>query len=297
MRLLLLCCALLLASCQTLQPLPPLPVWQSPEGLEHAQLGLIRDLHTGATLTPQQLVDRLAAAPRVLVGEQHDNPDQHALQLWLLQALSQRRAQGSVLLEMLTPSQQGRVRQLQAVPVQLADASLASQLAWQPGWDWSLYGPIVRYALAEQGPLLAANLDRAEVMRIYAERPLLQGQWSTASRVSTALLEQIRQSHCGVLPEAQLPAMLAVQQQRDRRMAEALQAAPTPALLIAGAFHVRRDLGVPLHLHDLDAQQAPPLVLMLAEVGQPPLSAASADFVWYSAALPAQDHCAEFLKK
>lgn len=176
MRLLLLCCALLLASCQTRQPLPQLPAWQSPEGVEHAQLGLIRDLRTGATLTPHQLVDRLATAPRVLLGEQHDNPDHHALQLWLLQALSQRRVQGSVLLEMLTPSQQGRVRQLQATPAPLADASLVRQLAWQPGWDWSLYGPIVRYALAGPGPLLAANLDRAESMRIYAERPVLPAQ-------------------------------------------------------------------------------------------------------------------------
>src|SRR5690606_40000804 len=63
-----------------------------------------------------------------------------------------------------------------------------------------------------------------------------------------ALQEQIRVSHCQMLPEAHLPAMLAVQQQRDRRMAQQLIAAPKPAMLLAGAFHVRRDLGVPLHL-------------------------------------------------
>ena len=129
-----------------------------------------------------------------------------------------------------------------------------------------------------------------EIMQIYAQRPSLSGARSTAAPVRERLLADIRESHCGLLPEAQLPAMLAVQQQRDRRMAERLLAAPTPALLIAGAFHVRRDLGVPVHLADLGVESGT-LVLQLAEVGKP-VSAASADFVWYSAALPEQDHCA-----
>ncbi|MNF00072.1 hypothetical protein D3C80_1988370 [compost metagenome] len=84
--------------------------------------------------------------------------------------------------------------------------------------------------------------------------------------------------------------MLAVQQQRDRRMAERLLAAPTPAILLAGAFHVRRDLGVPLHLTDLGAAGGLQ-VLQLAEVGGP-VAATHADFVWYTPAQPLQDRCA-----
>ncbi|MOA37723.1 hypothetical protein D3C78_1593440 [compost metagenome] len=73
-------------------------------------------------------------------------------------------------------------------------------------------------------------------------------------------------------------------------MAERLLAAPAPAVLLAGGFHVRRDLGVPLHLADLGAA-AGLQVLQLAEVGAP-VSAAQADFVWYTPAPPQQDHCA-----
>jgi uncharacterized iron-regulated protein len=139
--------------------------------------------------------------------------------------------------------------------------------------------------------LLAANLERREVMQIYAQVPQLQGPASTAQPVREALFEQIRQSHCNLLPESQLPAMLAVQQQRDRRMAEALLAAPAPSLLFAGAFHVRRELGVPLHLQDLGAAEGVQ-VLILAEVGSQ-VSTASADYVWYTPAQPEQDHCAK----
>ena len=289
MRMLCFCLLILLAGCESREVLPP-PAWLSPEGREHADLGQIRDLRTGRRLSPAQLVEALAVAPWVLVGEQHDNPDHHALQLWLLRSLAQRRPSGSLLLEMLGPDQQARVERAQEATRQgLPPRDLIGALAWQPGWDWSLYGPLLRYALAQPYPLLAANLSRPQMMQVYRRPPTLQGRLSMVKAVQDALLADIRQSHCGLLPEAQLPAMLAVQQQRDRRMAEALLAAPAPAVLLAGAFHVRRDLGVPLHLADLGAR--PGLVLMLAEVGAT-VTAAQADFVWYSAAQPEQDHCA-----
>lgn len=291
MRFALLFCVFL-AGCQAL---PPLPTWQSPEGRGHADLGVIRDLHTGKTLTADELVERLVVAPRVLVGEQHDNPDHHALQLWLLQALEQKRAQGSLLMEMINPDQQAKVDQARGqVQAGQAPGDLFAALAWQKNWEWSMYGPIVRHALAQPYPLLSANLDRSEIMRIYKERPSLQGALSTTPAVQAPLLEQIRESHCGLLPESQLPSMLAVQQQRDRRMAERLLAAPQPALLFAGAFHVRRDLGVPLHLADLGAGQGN-LIVVLAEVGKV-VPADTADFVWYTPALPDKDHCAEMRK-
>lgn len=284
MRFVVLLFCVFLSGCQAL---PPLPTWQAPNGRDHADLGVIRDLHSGEQLTPEQLIERLAPAPRVLVGEQHDNPDHHALELWLLQALEQKRAQGSVLMEMLNPDQQAKVDQARGHEV----ADLPAALAWQKNWEWSMYGPIVRHALAQPYPLLAANLDRSEIMGIYKTRPVLAGSASTAPSVQAPLLEQIRESHCGLLPEEQLPSMLAVQQQRDRRMAQRLLAAPQPALLFAGAFHVRRDLGVPLHLGDLGAGQGS-VSLVLAEVGKP-VPATSADYVWYTPALPDKDHCAE----
>lgn len=293
MRNLLLCAALALTACQSPPTLAPVPEWQSPQGREHAELGQIHDLRSGARLTPEQLVARLATAPRVLVGEQHDNPDHHVLQLWLLRALEARREQGSLLLEMLASGQQPLAED---VAQQLREGrqidNLAKALEWSNGWPWALYGPIVRHGLAQDYGLRAANLDRAEIMEIYREPPVLRGPASTAATVREPLLAHIREAHCDKLPISQLPAMLAVQQQRDRRMAERLLVAPQPAMLFAGAFHVRRDLGVPLHMSDLGAPDDAQ-VLILSEVGKP-VTAAQADYVWYTAALPAEDHCARF---
>lgn len=291
MRILLLCCLSLLVACQSRGVLPP-PAPIAGEGREHADLGVILDLRSGERITPQRLVERLARASRVVVGEQHDNPDHHALQLWLSRELAAQRPQGSVLLEMLNPSQQTRVDQVRAeTRAGRPPLDAIRALAWQPGWDWAMYGALVRYQLRQPYPLLAANLDREEIMRIYQQRPALQGQASTAAAVQQRLQRDIRESHCGLLPESQVPAMLAVQQQRDRRMAEALLAAPRPSLLLAGAFHARKDLGVPLHLADLGAGQGN-AVLMLAEVGRQ-VDASMADYVWFTAAQPEQDHCAK----
>jgi len=140
--------------------------------------------------------------------------------------------------------------------------------------------------------LLAANLSPGEMRQAYRQPASLTGARSNAPAVKAALLEQVRAGHCGMLPESQLPAMLAVQQQRDRRMAERLLSAPQPALLFAGAYHVRKDLGIPLHLADLGAS-GESKVLLLAEVGEQ-VEPGEADYVWYTAATPERDYCAQF---
>ncbi|WP_025131283.1 ChaN family lipoprotein [Pseudomonas sp. PH1b] len=282
MRALLLL-AILLAGCRSSLELLPPPV--------EDYSGNIIDLRSGQVLAPDELVARLAVIPRVIVGEQHDNADHHAVQLWLLRSMVVARPQGSLLLEMLNPDQQPKVDALKRSleGARLPD-DLPGLLAWQPGWQWSLYGPLVGYALRQPYPLLAANLDRQEVREVYGRAPLLSGERAGAPAVTEALSTQIRESHCGLLPDSQVPAMLAVQQQRDRRMAERLLAAPTPALLFAGTFHGRKDLGVPLHVADLDQKQEV-VVLILAERGTP-VAASSADFVWYTPAQPAKDYCA-----
>ncbi|MCF4998111.1 iron(III) ABC transporter [Pseudomonas syringae] len=279
MRGIFLLVVLLLGGCSHVAPPPPVN-------------GDIRDLRSGEVISAQELLEQLAMPAQVIVGEQHDNADHHAVQLWLLQALGERRTQGSLLLEMLTPDQQARVNAAHQGPL---PGDLPVALDWQDGWDWNLYGPIVRFALIQNYPLLAANLDNPEIRALYGTPPTLSGARSNASTVKAELLKQIAESHCGLLPESQMPAMLAVQQQRDRRMAERLLAAPEPSLLFAGVWHARKDVGVPLHLLDLGASRAP-TVLLLAEEGSE-VTSAMADYVWYTAATPPQDYCAQMRKQ
>ncbi|EMB2737547.1 TPA: ChaN family lipoprotein [Serratia marcescens] len=273
MRYLILLAALALGACSQT------PVKTSAGNID--KLGNITDLHSGATLTPEQLLTRLAQQPRVILGEKHDNPYHHQIEQWLVQQLPQRRPQGSVLMEMINPNQQAQVDKvkqwLQSDPT-VRDGRVAELIAWQPGWKWELYGGVTMAAMRAPYPLWSANLDRSEITVFYQQPQFPAGQLSAQPAVRKALEETIRTSHGGKIEADQLHAMLAIQQQRDRRMAERLLAAPTPALLIAGGYHAAKSVGVPLHVRDLQPA-AVPTVLMLAEPGVQ-VDANTADYLW-----------------
>ena len=141
--------------------------------------------------------------------------------------------------------------------------------------------------LDKQVPLYAANLDRSEISELYRNPPPLSPRYSEVAVAE--LRETIARSHCGRIDEPQLGGMLGIQQQRDMRMAEALAAAPAPSLLLAGNFHVRRDVGVPVHV-----EGEAPVVIMLHEAGKPMPGPEQADYLWLTPAAPEQDHCAQW---
>ncbi|CAI1494294.1 Uncharacterized iron-regulated protein [Serratia quinivorans] len=278
MRFLILLAALALGACSQA------PVSSPKNSLDN--LGEITDLRSGESLSPAQLLSRLAAQPRIIVGEKHDNPYHHRIELWLVENLPQQRPQGSVLMEMITPSQQAKVSQvkhwLQGSPA-VRDSRVAELIDWQPGWKWPLYGELTMAAMRAPYPLWSANLDRDEIMAFYQQPVFPPGQLSVRPAVQKALEETIRTSHGGKIEPQQLHAMLAIQQQRDRRMAERLLAAPTPTLLIAGGYHASKSVGVPLHVQDLQPA-ALPIVLMLAEPGVQ-VDMQVADYLWVTPAV------------
>ncbi|MNG69972.1 hypothetical protein D3C81_416360 [compost metagenome] len=278
MRFLILLAALALGACSQA------PVSSPKNSLDN--LGKITDLRSGESLSPEQLLTRLAAQPRVIVGEKHDNPYHHQIELWLVENLPQQRPQGSVLMEMINPNQQAKVSQvkqwLQGNP-RVRDERVAELIDWQPGWKWPLYGDLTMAAMRAPYPLWSANLDRDEIMAFYQQPVFPQGQLSVRPAVQKALEETIRTSHGGKIEPQQLHAMLAIQQQRDRRMAERLLAAPTPTLLIAGGYHASKSVGVPLHVQDLQPT-ALPTVLMLVEPGVQ-VDKQVADYLWVTPAV------------
>ncbi len=266
----------------------PLPEWISPLHKEHPQVGQVKNTATDEWISPVELVEALADAPYVMVGKKHDNPDHHQLQLWLLRALAERRPQASLLMEMLAPEQQEAVDDLLRNEKLPDSETLQARLNWAPGWEWTLYGDLVRWGLGEPDRLLAANIADDEMKQRYRDPTPLSDVYSKDA--GRQLRETIEDSHCGKLSETHFPAMLSIQQARDQRMAETLYAAEPPALLLAGNFHVRKDLGAPLHWPGHDA----PTVVMLIEAGQSVPGATQADFVWLTAAMEPKDYCADW---
>ncbi|WP_336297093.1 MULTISPECIES: ChaN family lipoprotein [Stenotrophomonas] len=235
--------------------------------------GTVIDLASGRRLDEAAFVKRAANAPRLLLGERHDQAADHAAQRWLLQALQQQRPHGALVLEMIASERQPRLDRVQRwlAKGNRADGTrLQELLDWDARWPWAAYGGLVQDATAAGIPLFGGNLSRAEVNALLASNASVRFPMPTArQRLSVVVLAQ----HAGAAP--MLEGMLAVQQARDIRMAQVLAAAPAPALLVAGRWHVLRGTGVPGYL----PPDAPALVIALASPGET-VDAADADLLW-----------------
>ena len=195
----------------------------------------------------------------VLLGEVHDNREGHALRLeWLRELAGKKR--WALALEQLDREHQDALDQAINQGPRSPDSAHAVALAGGfnfKGWKWPLYEPVLTLALEQHWHLVATNLSRAqlaEVIRGTRSPSAPPAEWSALQQ--EALLQEVKEGHCNLLPESQLPQFVAAQQTRDHAMAEAMVAAHhatgLPVILLAGNGHLRKDLAVPVWLHALD---------------------------------------------
>ncbi|PHM75246.1 hypothetical protein Xkoz_00262 [Xenorhabdus kozodoii] len=245
--------------------------------------GVVLDMTTGKAITPDQLLEQLANYPRVIVGEKHDNPYHHQIELWLVQQLGQKRSHGSVLLEMINPNQQEKVNKvkswLQGNPI-VREERVQHLLAWQAGWPWKWYGDLVMELMRAPYPLLAANLDRSEIDQAYKNHTIEDKNSFVSDDVKKLIEATIKNSHGGNIAAQLLSGMTKIQQMRDQRMAEQLLKAPSPALLFVGGYHAVKTMGVPQHIKKI-APNEKIAVVVIAEEGVL-LNHEYADFVWFT---------------
>lgn len=201
----------------------------------------------------------------LLLGEVHDNSAGHALRLHWLQQLVQQRKVALVFEQFDLESQSAldqAVQQWQSSGAAADDAAskaIAEAAHFNfKGWKWPLYAPVVTLALGHGLPLGAANLSRAQMAALMSGSgpvPPEPDHWGEQQRLN--LLQEVREGHCNLVPEAQLPLMAAAQRARDDGMARAMiamhQRTGLPVVLLAGNGHLRRDLAVPIWLR----QRAP----------------------------------------
>jgi uncharacterized iron-regulated protein len=105
----------------------------------------------------ESMVAALAKADVVFVGEQHDDPNTHRLERALLEGLARRRGDIIVSLEMFERDVQERLDHFRAGHLPEADF-LAASRPW-PRYATD-YKPLVDFAIAQQWPVIAANIPR-----------------------------------------------------------------------------------------------------------------------------------------
>jgi uncharacterized iron-regulated protein len=289
--------------------------WLTKLDRDNALVGRVWDVKGNTFVDPQALLVRLGQARFVLVGERHDNPDHHRLQARVVDALARTGRAPAVVFEMLDISQQGLLEQYRASPGASA-VGLGTALGWErTSWPpFREYEPIFAVAFARQLPIGAGNLPQVDakalvkqgISALSNERVKeLRLDEPFPAALEASLLDELRASHCGQLPESLLGPMALAQHARDAQMAKVLLAvgAKDGAVLIAGGGHARLDRGVPYHL----ARATPGVSvtsLVLREVRHDDTDAKAYvaeegpfDFVWFTPRASDDDPCAAFHAK
>jgi len=275
-------------------------LWQSELHVGHALTGKIWDVQANAAISQEELLAALGQARIVILGEKHDNPDHHALQRSVLTALRNAGVLSGVSFEMLDTRQQPALDFLARVDL-TSEEAVRAHLQWDAdGWDWSLYGPLVLDVARAGLPIRAANISTDEMMAVYGAPLAAEVAGALSQPQIERLYTEIDESHCGMLPESQFPAMVRVQQARDASMARSLVGANAGVqVLIAGNFHARRDLGVTNYLPPGLAGVLSVGILEVNPEEQTPLAYLQAfsdvlpyDYLWFTPAVSAEDYCA-----
>ena len=290
--------------------------WKSPLGRSHPLTGRIWEVSSAQFIDRETLVNRLARADFVLLGERHDNPDHHMLQAEVLRSLLAVGRHPAVGFEMLGRDDASAIADhLATAPTDAAGFGKA--VNWnQRGWpDWAMYQPIAEAALQAKLRIVATNLPLA-IARKMARDGLAALEPRVArdlgldrppsEPVFARMAADIRDAHCGYASEESVKAMVDVQRARDAQMAQSLIAAGEPggAILVAGAGHVRNDYGVPVYLGakaagkrtvsiafvEVDKQKTEPQSYALPY----PNGRLPFDYVWFTPRVDDEDPCEKF---
>lgn len=260
--------------------------WAAPDKGGHDLVGKVLDARSGEVIEWRDLPARLAkevaaSRPLLLLGEVHDNPDHHALRAGLI-ALASCATQGrtAAVLEHVRADQRGVVDAFLQLPAERRTSSeFFRVLEWsKSGWpDAAMFTPLIDAILASKLAILPGEPARSVV------RSLARGEGDALSAVEReklgldrpmpqslldALAAELKDSHCGALPERAISGLSLAQRFRDAYQADALISAAGKyggAILLAGNGHIRSDRGVPWYVRQRSPGQHV-LTVMFLEV-------------------------------
>ena len=253
---------------------------------------------------------RLSGDAWVLLGEVHDNAQQHQLRLAALQRAFASGWRPAIAMEQFDRERQADIerarRERPGDAQHVIDVAAPSGNRAGGGWNWVFYKPFVELALRYDVPLIAANLSNGDTARIVrggysavfgaAEIASLGLDIPVAPDVQAAQEREIDAGHCHALPRSVWPRMAQAQSARDAVMANALRqaAAGGGIVLLAGNGHVRRDIGVPRWL---DSAKRKIFAVGYLEIGNDSTPVTVFDAVVRTAAAERADPCAEFRRR
>jgi uncharacterized iron-regulated protein len=225
-------------------------------------VGDIYHLPTGVKVTAEQMNAAISDARIIYVGETHDNPAAHRVELQVLKAVAARYPnQVSLGLEMFNPGQQEVLDRW--VAGELDEKTFLKEVNWFSNWkmDFAYYSDLLHFAREAQIPIIGLNATRDTVKAVGrysldeldAETRRKLPEFDLQDPYQTAMVDAIYADHSQ--GKAMLDGFLRIQTLWDETMAENIvktlegKAEDHRMVVMAGGNHVRFGFGIPRRVY------------------------------------------------
>ena len=226
------------------------------------EVGDIYHLPTGVKVSAEQMQAAITDVRIVYVGETHDNPAAHRLELDVLKAMAERYpGQLSLGMEMFNTGQQETLDQWTSGA--LSEKEFLKNSSWFSNWrmDYAYYRDILNYAREHQIPVVGLNATR-ELVKKVGRNSFESLDEETRSQLpeidlddpyQRAMAEAIYADHSG--GKAMFDGFLRIQTLWDETMAENIarvmqeKGSEHRMVVMAGGNHVRYGFGIPRRVY------------------------------------------------
>jgi len=132
----------------------------------HFKIGQILDLNKAKILPFENFIDKIASKEIIFIGEVHDNPEHHLIQLQIIQALMDVYGPLTIAMESFQKPQQPYIDQY--LKGDLTESDFLEEVNWRSGWglDYHLYRPLMLVAKNHRSKVLAINAPYEIVQKI-----------------------------------------------------------------------------------------------------------------------------------
>ena len=148
-------------------PRPAMPPLASVKGIPgHFGRGRIIRVDTGKAVSFDRLMDELGSRDLIFIGERHDNPEHHLVEIQILQALSARYGPLNTAMEFFPRTrQQALDRYVEGVST---EAEFLKESGWKKEWgfDYTLYRPLMLFLRNGRRRVFAVNAPHAIVRKV-----------------------------------------------------------------------------------------------------------------------------------
>ncbi len=284
-----------------------MPLEAEMEGVsEKFSSGQIIDLKAGKAVSFDDLLDQLKSVALVFVGENHDNPEHHLIEIQILQGLMARYDVRAVAMEFFPRNTQGVIDEY--MKGQMDEKTFLEKIEWSKIWGFPyyFYRPLFLQIREKNGALLALNVPHEIVRKVARsglagldeeERSQIAREIDLNNEEHKAYMQEVfgGHSHHGI---AQFDSFYEAQCVWDETMAETiadyLKNHPGPMVAFTGNGHIVNKFGIPDRVKKrMNISIATIAVYPLVE--QLKIERGMADYLWLTGSCSSRKH--HFMRK